>query len=249
MVAQARRWRDATPGAKMMYLIKRKPGTSREELVAHWYANHMPGVISGQEAARSRGRPHARRYLVTLYDADAQGAHPWDGVAQLWYDRALPKPSTAFGREPRDTFQQKAEPYVPWATREYVVIDGSDHLDAAPLSLNAPYPMTRSGFFKMNFLVAAKADTDYDAFLAHWLDLHVPNVKQTMDKVGGFRYVVSHSLNPESEPYAGMAELYFHDPSGWAAYRETIRPDGMERWVDGEARHVLRAHTEMVGIP
>ena len=32
---------DRTPGAKMMYLIKRKPETSREELVAHWFANHM----------------------------------------------------------------------------------------------------------------------------------------------------------------------------------------------------------------
>lgn len=239
----------ATPGAKMMYLIKRRAGTSREELVAHWFANHMPDVIQNQKDGEARGRLHASRYFVTLYDADAAGEHPWDGVAQLWYDRALPKANRAFGSEPRDTFQQKAEPYVPWATREYVVIDGSEHLDTAPLTLNAPYPMTRSGFFKMSFLVAAKPDTDYEVFFAHWLDVHVPNVKATMDTVGGFRYVVSHSLDPVDEPYAGMAELYFRDPSGWAGYRETIKPDGMERWVDGERMHVLRAHTEMVGIP
>lgn len=238
-----------TPGAKMMYLIKRRADASREELVAHWYANHMPAVIQNQEDAEARGRPHASRYIVTLYDANATGEHPWDGVAQLWYGRPLPKPARGFGWQPRDTFQQKAEPYVPWATREYVVIDGSEHLSTAPLTLNAPYPMTRSGFFKMSFLVTAKADTDYDDFLTHWLDVHVPNVQATMDKVGGFRYVVSHSLEPADEPYAGMAELYFHDPTGWAAYRETIRPDGMERWVDGERMHVLRAHTEMVGIP
>ena len=36
---------EQTPGAKMMYLIRRKPATSREELVAHWFANHMPAVI------------------------------------------------------------------------------------------------------------------------------------------------------------------------------------------------------------
>lgn len=238
-----------TPGAKMMYLIKRKPDTSREELVAHWFANHMPAVIQSQGTAAAGGRPYARRYFATLYDANATGEHPWDGVAQLWYDRRLPKPAKAFGWKPRDTFQQKAEPYVPWATREYVVIDGAEHLSAEPLTLNAPYPMTRSGFFKMSFLVAAKPGTDYDAFLAHWLDVHVPNVRATMEKVGGFRYVVSHSFEPADEPYAGMAELYFHDPSGWAAYRETIKPDGMEKWVDGERMHVLRAHTEMVGIP
>ena len=240
---------DQTPGAKMMYLIKRKPDTSREELVAHWFANHMPAVIQSQKDAAARGRAHASKYFATLYDANAEGEHPWDGVAQLWWPRPLPRPKVGFGSDPRDTFQQKAEPYFPWATREYVVINGGEYLSTEPLTLNAPYPMTRSGFFKVSFLVAAKADADYDAFLRHWLDVHVPNVKGTMETVGGFRYVVSHSVDPAAEAYAGMAELYFHDPGGWARYRETIQPDGMERWVDGERMQVLRAHTEMVGIP
>ena len=122
-------------------------------------------------------------------------------------------------------------------------------LDTAPLTLNAPYPMTRSGFFKMTFLVAAKPETDYDEFFRHWLDVHVPNVQGTMEKVGGFRYVVSHSMTPAEEPYAGMAELYFPNAGGWDAYREHIRPDGMERWVDGGRMAVMSSTTEMVGIP
>ena len=138
---------------------------------------------------------------------------------------------------------------MPWATREYVVIDGSEHLSNEPLTLNAPYPMTRSGFFKVTFLVVVKPDTDYDALFAHWLDVHAPNVKQAVEHGGGFRYVVSHSLDPENAPYAGMAELYFHDPDGWAGYRGHIRPDGMEDWVDRERMEVLRAGTEMVGVP
>ena len=40
---------DPTPGAKMMYLIKRRPTVSREELVVHWFANHMPLVIQSQK--------------------------------------------------------------------------------------------------------------------------------------------------------------------------------------------------------
>ena len=238
-----------TPGAKMMYLIKRRPGTSREELVAHWFANHMPAVIQSQKDGERRGRPHAWRYFATLYDANGDGEHPWDGVAQLWWDRPLPKPATGFGAVPRDTFQQKAAPYMPWATREYVVIDGSEHLDTAPLTLNAPYPMTRSGFRKMTYLVAAKPGTDYDAFFAHWLDIHVPNVKATMESVGGFRYVVSHSIRPADEPYAGMAELYFHGSDGFSQWRRTMQPDGMENWIDGERMLILSAQTEMVGIP
>ncbi|MFQ5382326.1 MAG: hypothetical protein ACE5EF_12015, partial [Dehalococcoidia bacterium] len=63
-----------------------------------------------------------------------------------------------------------------------------------------------------------------------------------------FRYVISHSLEPQSEPYAGMAELYFPDEEGWDAYRHVSRPDGMERWVDSDRLVVLPAVTEMVGI-
>lgn len=238
-----------TPGAKMMYLIRRLPTTSREELVVHWFANHMPLVIEGQRAQEAAGRLHATRYIATLFDPDRGGNHPWDGVAQLWWDRALRRPTEPFGRPPADTFQAKAEPYVPWATQEYVVMDGSEHLPVEPLTLNPPFPCTRSGFFKMTFLVKAKPGTDFEALFHHWLTVHVPNVKETMETVGGFRYIVSHSLEPEVEPYAGMAELYFPDASGWSRYKDVIRPDGMEQWVSDEGTLALRARTEMIGIP
>jgi hypothetical protein len=70
-----------------------------------------------------------------------------------------------------------------------------------------------------------------------------------MDEVGGFRYVVSHSIDPLAEPYAGLAELYFHDDAGWSRYREVIKPDGMEEWVDRRETLVLGGRTEMIGLP
>ncbi len=239
----------ATPGAKMIYLIKRRPTTSREELIAHWFANHMPAVIQTQKENESAGRPHARRYTATLFDPNAEGEHRWDGLAQLWWDRALPKPRVPHGATPTDTFQQKAEPYVPWATTEYVVTDGSEHLPVEPLTLNAPYPSTRSGFLKITYLVKAKEPAEFRPFFQHWLSVHVPNVRSTLERAGGFGYVVSHSINPQTEPYAGMAELYFHDESGWSRYRETIQPDGMQQWVDPDGTVVLRSNTEMIGLP
>ncbi len=241
--------RVATPGAKMLYLIRRKPSTSREELIAHWFANHMPLVIANQKQAEARHRPHAQRYIATLFQPTPDALHPWDGIAQLWWDRALPKPATAFGTTPTDSFQQKAEPYVGWATTEYVVLDGGERLSSAPLTLNDPYPSTRSGFCKITYLVTAKHDTEYDAFFEHWLMVHAPNVAQTMAAVGGFHYVVSHSIDPHDEPYAGMAELYFPNEKAWLRFSKQLTSDGIERWLDIDKTLILVSDTEMIGIP
>ena len=235
-----------TSGAKTLFLIKRLPGVSREELVAHWFANHMPGVIAAQRRQGERGQNHAFRYVVTLYGENLAGEHAWDGMAELWFRAPLPVPDKPYGRPPRDTFQQKTEPYLPWPTTEYVVMDGA--LPVEPLTLNEPFPCTRSGFFKVSFLVAAKPGADHDAFFAHWLERHVPNVRSVLEQVGGLRYVVSHSVAPATAPYAGLAELYFPDEAGWQGYRQTIQADGMEEWVDMERMKILRSDTEMVGI-
>ncbi|MFP6772637.1 MAG: EthD domain-containing protein [Alphaproteobacteria bacterium] len=236
-----------TLGAKMIFLIKRRAETSREELIAHWFANHMPGTIARQEQSRLAGGPHARRYICTLFDPRADKPHTWDGMAQVWMEQPPAAPATAHGMVPVDTFQEKVEPYGQWATREYVVMDGA--LPLNPQTLNPAFPCTRSGFFKLTFLIALKPGADCAGFFEHWLDVHIPNVCQTMDAVGGFRYVVSPSLEPAIEPYVGMAELYFPDASGWAAYRKHIKSDGMERWVDWGEMAVFYGGTEMVGIP
>jgi hypothetical protein len=230
-----------------MYLIRRRPGVTREDLLVNWFANHMPDLIRRQHEGKAAGKLHALKYIATLFDADVQGTYPWDGMAQLWWDRKLPRPKTPIGEPPRDTFQQKAEPYMPWPTTEYVVIPGD--LPTAPNTLNAPYPSTRSGFLKVTFFVKAKRGADYDAFFKHWLAVHAPNVREAMQKVGGLRYVVSHSLEPEHEEYAGMAELYVRDAAMWGELSKLMKPDGMEEWGDGPGTMVLRAQTEMIGIP
>jgi hypothetical protein len=241
----------ANPIMKSQYLIKRKPSASREELVAHWYANHMPQVIQSQQKAAKAGYPYALKYLVTLYDANQKGEHAWDGIAQLWWSKPLPPVKVPIGTEPTDTFQQKVEPYVPWDTREYVVMEGADHLSTEPLALNDPFPSTRSGFYKASFLVGASTvrsgAADADEFFAHWIDVHALNAVSVMQQVGGFRYVVSHSLEPRQEPYVGMAELYFPDREAWQEFIQNLKPDGMEKWVDSSI--VLGSVTEMIGIP
>lgn len=248
MTDAARAGPEPAPGAKMMFLIRRRAEASREELIAHWFANHMPGVIAAQAKAAAGGHPHAWRYLATLFDPENR-ADAWDGVAQLWFDAPMPRPAAPFGEPPRDSFQEKAEPYVPWATREYVLVDGSDRLPARPLTLNAPFPTTRSGFCKAVTLVAARPGADPAAMIDHWLTVHAPNVAARLAEVGGFRYVVSLSIEPEFEPYVGMAELYFPDATAMREFWERLEADGMERWVDPSAMRLFTAGTEMIGIP
>lgn len=239
-----------TPGIKAMYLIRRKPDASREELVAHWFANHMPQVITMREQLEAAGQMFPRRYLATLFEPDARGERPWDGVAQLWWDEALPRPDVPHGADPADTFQEKAEPYVPWYTREHVALDTApDRLTAAPNRFNAPYPMTRSGFYKVCILVKAREGVDHDAMFDHWLNVHALEVNQVLAEVGGFRYLLNLSTEPQVEPYAGMAELYFDKPEGWQRFMESSKPDGFEDFMDPKGTVVQGAYTEMVGIP
>jgi hypothetical protein len=239
---------EAGPGAKMMFLIRRRAGASREELIAHWFANHMPGVIAAQEKAATGGHPHAWRYIATLFDPQDR-ADAWDGVAQLWFDQPMPRPGAPFGEPPRDSFQEKAEPYVPWATREYVIVDGSDRLPVKPLTLNAPFPTTRSGFCKAVTLAAARPGADLDAMRDHWLTVHAANVAATLEAVGGFRYAVSLSIDPATEPFVGMAELYFPDTDAMRAFWNRFEADGMEQWLDPTSTRMFTAGTEMIGIP
>ena len=108
-------------------------------------------------------------------------------MAQLWYPKPLPEhKGPKHGTNPSDMFQVKAEPYEAWATQEYQVIGGQQFLASEPNLKNSAYPTTRSGFFKVTFFVKAKANTDYTAFMKHWLEIHVPNVKETMLQVDGF---------------------------------------------------------------
>jgi hypothetical protein len=228
-----------TPAIKMMFLIKRRPATSREELIAYWFAHHMPGTIKAMGDIGTG-------YIGTVYD---DNDYPWDGVAQMFMDEPLKTPDGGHGRIPADSFHQHVQPYYGWATREYVVVDGSKHLPVRPLTLNAPFPTTRSGFFKVTYLVKARPQIDHEALYDHWLKVHSSNVSETMGKVGGFRYVVGHSLDPDNSPYVGMAELYFPDRSAWNLYRETIQEDGMAQWVSDEGTLILEAQTEFVAIP
>ena len=230
---------EPSPDVKMMFPIKRRPNTSREELIAYWFAHHMPHTI------RVMGEV-GRGYIGTIYD---DNDYPWDGIAQMFLDEPLQTPTGGHGKIPSDSFHEHVQPYFGWATREYIVIDGSEQLPVRPLTLGDPFPTSRSGFFKVTHMVNAKPGTDYAALYEHWLTDHVADVARSINKAGGFRYVVGLSLDPNHAPYAGMAEMYFPDRSAWTDYCEINESEGLSEWIDVDRSPVLFAQTEFVAIP
>lgn len=238
-----------TPGAKMLYLIRRRPGVTREELVVHWFARHMPPVIESQLKAAAAGKFHAWRYIATLFDADSGGLCPWDGIAALSFAAALPTAGVSHGEPPMDSFQERAMPYHPWATREYVMMDVGDALAARPSTLGTPFPCTRTGFHKLTFLVKARPGVDFKAMHEIWLDAHAPRITTQMQRFDGLRYALNLSIEPEVAPFAGMAELWFRTEAAARGYLAARQTDELQRFVSSEASLMLSSVTEMIGIP
>ena len=81
----------------------------------------------------------------------------------------------------------------------------------------------------------------------HWLDVHLPNVVETLRKVGGFRYVVNLSVDRDRAPYAGMPELWFPDLAVQQRFWQEIKPDGFAEVADAERTVRFLCGTEMVG--
>ena len=170
-------------------------------------------------------------------------------MAQMFLSRTLRSPAQGFGAEPVDSFQERVEPYFGWATREYVIEAGVENLPVQMLRLSAPYPTSRSGFFKVISLVQAKPGVNHEELQSYWLSHRAIQVAQAMHEANGFRYVVGLSLEPETAPYAGMEELYFHDEAAWQRFQDVLEADDMQRWVVDEGPQMFFSDTEFVAIP
>lgn len=232
-----------SPDIKMMFPVRRKPNTTHEELLVYWFAHHMPVTIAliGDVG---------RGYIGTPFKAAEDGNHFWDGIAQMFLAEPLATPPEGFGVKPMDSFHQHVQPYFGWATREYIFLHGDERLPITPLTLNAPFPTTRSGFFKVTRLCGRDNGVNDTSFHTRWLQKHAPHVVDVMRAVGGFRYVVGLSLEPDHAPYLGMEELYFPDSSAWQRYLKIMQAKSTTEWVnDEDLCTTFYADTEFVAIP
>ena len=62
---------------KLIATLHRKPGMSREDFLRHWREVHVPLVAA---------LPHLKGYVINTSVEFMADAHPFDGVAELWYE-------------------------------------------------------------------------------------------------------------------------------------------------------------------
>ena len=218
------------PGVRMLYLIKQRPESTREQLVANWFSNHMPGVIAALGpggTAEQAGRPHTTRYHATLLDPtfEREGERVWDGYASLHYAEEQPNGPIPHGTTPSDTFQQHANPYVGWALQEQILLDNSsaggvERLPTNPNTLNDPWPATRGCFYKVVVMVKAQPGTGFDSAFDE-LRGAAMSAQNNFPRAGGsFKTSLNLSLHPEEEEYCALVELYFADE--WSQQATTL---------------------------
>ena len=228
---------------KLIHLFKRRSGVSRDELAMHLFTNPMPGGIANMDSAHRQ----AKKYVASVFSGSDPGTPDWDGLTTSWWDRPLPE----FDADPSsDSFGQKAELFPPWETKEFVILDGK--LPGEPLTPGDSFPRTRSGFTKLTLMLQAKPGVDFDQLFTRWVE-HADNIHKSIQDFGCFRYVLSHSLKPETEEFAGLGEVYFDHDHGRESVEEfrnsgTVEPDGFGEEFVG-ALHMYVSDTEVIGTP
>ena len=95
---------------------------------------------------------------------------------------------------------------------EHVIVDGNP----------------AAGGFKTTAFVRRAPDVSADRFFRYWLDVHAPNVAQTLGATdGGLRYVVNHDTEADDDaPFHGVAEVWYRDGDAAKAHLRAIGDDG-----------------------
>jgi uncharacterized protein (TIGR02118 family) len=107
---------------KVMMLVKRKPGISKEEFYNYWQNVHGPLV--------AKSAPKLRKYIQNHFVEMPGQEYEGDGIIEMWYD------DMESWQQPRDIDKTKADPLMAdwakiadmsppkiWVVEEHVIKD------------------------------------------------------------------------------------------------------------------------------
>jgi uncharacterized protein (TIGR02118 family) len=236
---------------RLVFLLRRKAGTTLAEFQRYWRETHGPLVASFQQSLDILRyvQAHALEDPMNQAAASARGGMepPYDGVAELWWDseEALSAVlATEAGRAAGAALLEDEKRFIDlprsplWLAHEYPQVNPS------PENLVA---RERSGLVKLHFPLRHHANQTLEAAQRYWRTSHGPLIRSQAHAMGILRYQQVHRFETPLEDalrqsrgttvpaYMGHAEVWFD--------RSTPRsgPEAQEagrRAVEDEAKFI-----------
>jgi uncharacterized protein (TIGR02118 family) len=201
----------------LLFLMKRKPGLSRQECQRHWRGIHAP---------LAQRIPGIRRY-VQSHVFGIHGEEPaYDGVAEIWVDDERAATAVFETKEYLEGAYLDEPNFVD--IKQAVRLRTEDHV----LRAGTPIGKEERLIKRISFL-KRKPGLNREEFFRYWRDVHGP---LALKLPGLRRYVQCHALLSlyanGDPPFDGAAQLWFADLVAMQemlesrAYVEETRPDG-----------------------
>jgi len=201
----------------LMFLMKRKPGLSRQECQRHWRGIHAP---------LAQRIPGIRRYVQSHVFSAQEEEPPYDGVAEIWVDDEPAATAIFQTQEYREGAYVDEPNFVD--VKQVVRLRTEDHVMLA----GAPIGKDERLIKRLSFL-KRKSGMSKEEFFRYWREAHGPIA---LKLPGLRRYVQCHTLPAmytSGEPvFDGAAQIWFADLRVMQEmleskeYVEETRPDG-----------------------
>jgi hypothetical protein len=210
---------------RLVFLLRRKAGSSLAEFSDRWRLDHGPIVAGHQIALGVLRYTQTHRLDDPMNDALARARGgmepPYDGVAELWWAS-------------EDSFREAATTATGRRAGEVLLADESEFIDLAqsPLWLAHEHPQVNptpetivarpsNRIVKLHFPLRPPREMSLDDAQRYWRVQHGPLIRSMASAMGMLRYQQVHrfetpleaalrtSRGTQTDPYAGHAEAWF----------------------------------------
>lgn len=201
----------------LMFLMRHKPGLSRQECQRHWREIHAP---------LAQRIPGIRRYVQSHALAVDGQEPPYNGVAEIWVDDESAATSVFRSKEYLEGAYLDEPNFVD--IKHAVRLRTEDHILRAGASIGK-----NERLIKRISFVKRKEPMNRAEFCRYWEEIHGPIA---LHLPGLLRYVQCHTLpsmyTDGEPPFDGAAQVWFSDLAAMnrafasEEYLKEARPDG-----------------------
>lgn len=216
---------------KLMVLLKRKAGLTREEFSRRW-------LESGSRAGKML-RPWLRGYIQDhAVGLEGAGEPAVDGLSELYLDdwQSLQAMSDYFLGDAARTLRDEEDQFL-------------DTSATAVIPVDQKFMVKPSGGIKVIALLKRRRGTTHQQFSRHWEDIHGPLCVRMLPWFTG--YVQDHCLAAPgaAAPYLdGLDEMWVADLASWQALLDFYVSEAGRPMRDDEAKFVDTSSVRMFRV-